>query len=333
MVCRIADNPALDRLRSDIGAERLCHSQRVDCVHRLPRAEEEGYYGIAGAFIGYCQALFSLQHPYSANTNRIIGLLESEGLPWARSHELFYGHKGSRTVSDFVKGAADPLRSLGRVPILITGLSPSTDASRLEEIFDASAEVVPGETILVRLVVHDDGSFTALETMLRRLVDEAVARRAMPRWWPLVQSGGSARQWDELRKRLGSLWKYMNVAVNPYSPNDHWEAVADQIMVMQFVVPHERDIDEDGNVRLSDGMQISGAAAGANYNIRQLVQRASALSNWPTSIFLGPTLSEWSDGDNLRRVAKAVRIFGDETESLWQRSGQGRYSELLKMAA
>lgn len=333
MVCRIADNPALDRLRSDIGAERLCHSQRIDCVHRLPRADEEGYYGIAGAFLGYCQALFSLERPYSANTNRIIRLLESEELPWARSHELFYGHKGSATVADFVTDAAAPLRILGRVPILITSLSPSSDCAALREIFNAPAEVVPGETILVRMIVEDEGSFAALEAMVRGLVDEARRHRAMPRWWPLVQSGGAAKQWLDLKKRLGPLWRYMNVAVNPFSSDDHWDAVADQIMVAQFVVPHERDVDPDGNVRLSEGMRISGAPGDATYNIRQLVRRAGALGTWPTSIFLGPTLDGWSDGDNLRRVAKAVRIFTDEIESLWARSGQGRYAELLKMAA
>jgi hypothetical protein len=333
MVCRIADNPALDRLRSDIGAERLCHSQRIDCVHRLPRADEKGYYGIAGAFLGYCQALFSLERPYSANTNRIIRLLESKALPWARSHELFYGHKGSATVGDFVTEAAAPLRTLGRVPILITGLSPSSDCTALREIFNAPAEVVPGETILVRMIVQDDESFAALEALVRGLVEDALRHRAMPRWWPLVQSGGTAKQWYDLRKRLGPLWSYMNVAVNPFSPNAHWEAVADQIMVAQFVVPHERDIERDGNVRLSEGMSISGASAGETYNIRHLVQRAGALATWPTSIFLGPTLDAWSDSDNLRRVTKAVRIFKDEIESLWSRSGQSRYSQLLEMAA
>lgn len=333
MVCRIADNPALDRLRSDIGAERLCHSQRIDCIHRLPRAEEAGYYGIAGAFLGYCQALFSLRRPYADNTNRIIALLESESLPWARSHELFYGHKGDGPVADFVTSAAAPLRDLGRVPILITGLSPSADRAALREVFGAVAEVVPGETILVRMVVSDDESFAALEALVRGLVDEAVRSQTMPRWWPLIQSGGTARQWADLKARLGPLWTYMNVAVNPFSPEDHWEVVADQIMVAQFVVPHARDIDEDGSARLSEGMQISGALAGASYNIRHLVQRVGALPSWPTAIFLGPTLDGWSDRDNLDRVAKAVRVFIDEIETLWAGSGQGRYSELLKMAA
>jgi hypothetical protein len=333
MVCRIADNPALDRLRSDIGAERLCHSQRIDCIHRLPRAADPGYYGIAGAFLGYCQALFSLRPPYHENTNRIIAMLESQGLPWARSHELFYGHKGSASVTEFVTSAAAPLRDIGRVPVLITSLDPASDRAALSAVFDSVAQVVPGETILARVIVQNHESFVALEALVRELVDEAARNRAMPRWWPLVQSGGTAREWENLRTRLGPLWKYMNVAVNPFSPEDHWQVVAEQIMVAQFVVPHARDIDEDGTARLSEGMQISGASAGASYNIRHLVQRAGSLPSWPTAIFLGPTLDEWSDDDNLERVTKAVRVFVNEIESLWHLAGQSRYSELLRMAA
>jgi len=333
MVCRIADNPALERLRADIGAERLCHSQRVDCIHRLPRSDEQGYYGIAGAFMGYCQALFSPPSLLAENTIRIMSMLESEGLPWARSHELFYGHKGALPIEDYVRQAAAPLRHLGRVPILITGLNPARDATALDEIFEATPQLISGETILVRIIVEDRPSFDALEILVRGLVENAFASGKMPRWWPLVQSGSEASEWSDFRRRIGALWKYMNVAVSPFSPGDQWDIISDQIMVAQFVVPHEQDIASDGNVRLSDGMRISGATENASYNIRELVNRAGSLSTWPTSIFLGPTLPGWSDYENLRRVAKAVRIFTDEIQNQWISTGHDRYSELLMMAA
>lgn len=333
MVCRIADNPALERLRADIGADRLCHSQRVDCIHRLPRAEEAGFYGIAGAFMGYCQALFALKDSHARNTERVTALLEQENLPWARSHELFYGHKGQLPVGEFVADAAAPLRRFGRVPILISGLDPCADAEEVRAIFSSPAEVIRGETVLVRLVLGSESSFDALEAMFRALVDTATRERKMPRWWPLVQSGGSAAQWSALQKRLGPLWRYLNVAVNPFTPADQWDVLADQIMVAQFVVPHSSDISSDGDVRITEGMNISGTARGASYNIHEMIGLASQLKSWPTAIFLGPTLEGWSDEENARRVAMAVRIFTAEVARRWSEGGHGRYAELLKMAA
>lgn len=333
MACRIADNPALERLRADIGADRLCHSQRVDCIRRLPRAENEGFYGIAGAFMGYCQALFALKGSRASNTERITALLERENLPWARSHELFHGHRRELTVGEFVTQAAAPLRHFGRVPILISGLDPDADAEEVQEIFSSPAQVIPGETILVRLVVRSDASFEALEKLLRRLVDTASRERQMPRWWPLIQSGGSPAQWSALRKRLGPLWRYVNIAVNPFTPSDQWEILADQIMVTQFVVPHSRDITGDGDVRVTEGMKIAGAPPEASYNICEMIAAAGGLRSWPTAIFLGPALDCWSDDENANRVAKAVRIFTAEVERQWSQSGHGRYAELLKMAA
>ena len=52
MVCRIADNPALEALRVRLDVDKHCHSQRIDCIHRLPRADVPSYYGVSGAFMG-----------------------------------------------------------------------------------------------------------------------------------------------------------------------------------------------------------------------------------------------------------------------------------------
>ena len=166
MACRVAENPALEGLRVDLGLERFCHSQRVDCIHRLPHASESSYYGISGAFMGYCQALFAQQGTHAENTRRIAAILAKAGLPWVRSHELFIGHRRDEPLQHFVQEAASPLSEHGRVPILITGIDVA-DGAAIEEIFSTPVDVVSGETVLVRLVADSPSSIRAARNLDR----------------------------------------------------------------------------------------------------------------------------------------------------------------------
>lgn len=332
MVCRIADNPALEALRAHIHAEKHCHSQRIDCIHRLPRAEEPSYYGVSGAFMGYCQALFHKKGALGDNTRRISDILTEAGLPWARSHELFLGHRGDETINEFVEGAAAPLMDLGRVPILITGLDVA-DRLAVKEILDAPINVVDGETVLVRMLVNTPESMQAFPALIRGLVAEAETSGQMPQWWPLAQASNMADDWKAMKDELGDLWRYVNVAINPFTDDATFAVVADQIMVAQFVVPANEDIDNEGNVRISTDTHIYGAKSGDTYSIIQFAERISTLESWPTCIFLGPTLPSWTDADNVERVGKAVNAFIAQVRRQWERDGLQRYEPLWRMAA
>jgi hypothetical protein len=332
MVCRIADNPALESMRKDLGLERFCHSQRVDCIHRLPRASDPSYYGISGAFMGYCQALFERKGTPAENTVRVAELLTEAALPWARSHELFLGHRTVESVESFVQQAAQPLSDLGRVPILITGLDTSNDAA-VSEILDAPVDVVDGETVLVRLVLNHPSSFAAAANVIEKLVRQAEATRAMPKWWPLLQAAGQAAEWSSLKERLGGLWKFVNIGVNPFTDAETRSVVEDQVMVAQFFVPGPDDITHDGDVRVSEGMTIYGAKTGDRYSIPEMVEQIADFPSWPTCIFLGPTLPAWSDEINVLRVQAAVDAFCRRSRQLWERDGLARYEPIWQMAA
>lgn len=332
MVCRVADNPALESLRKNLGLERFCHSQRVDCIHRLPRATEPSYYGISGAFMGYCQALFQRKGSLSDNTNRIAHLLYEDGLPWARSHELFLGYRMRETIQEFVQQAASPLSNLGRVPILITGIDVSNE-TLVGEILDSPIDVVNGETVLVRLIVDGPESTLAAAKLIQELVRRVEVNGTMPKWWPLLQAGKDPKNWFDLRTKLGGLWKYVNVAVNPFTDAAIFEIVRDQIMVAQFVVPSLDDITLEGDVRVSNEMTIYGARAGDAYSIPELVANIAELDSWPTCIFLGPSLPEWSDEINLQRIRRAVHAFTLEARGLWEENGLSKYASLWQMAA
>ena len=332
MACKIADNPALEALRVHLEAEKHCHSQRIDCIHRLPRAETPSYYGVSGAFMGYCQALFHKRGALTENTLHITELLTDADLPWARSHELFIGHRGTESIQQFVEGAARPLTHLGRVPILITGIDV-TNGDAINEILTSPIDVVDGETVLVRLVADSQDAIRAVGPLLTGLIEQAEQTGKMPQWWPLIQAGGKAAHWLALKSELGVNWRYLNVAVNPFIDAATYEVVADQIMVAQFVVPADIDISPDGAVRIGEEMRIYGAKTGDKYSIPEFAERISHLDTWPTCIFLGPTHPEWSDAENVNRVSKAVNAFICQVRGQWERDGMTRYEPLWKMAA
>ncbi len=85
---------------------------------------------------------------------------------------------------------------------------------------------------------------------------------------PLVQVSGSPRAWETFRTRPGPLWRYVNVTINPYTDVKLWNVVAEQIMVVQFVIHHAEYIHDDGLIKLTDGMSIAGAIRDSVYNIR-----------------------------------------------------------------
>lgn len=333
MVCRVAENGPLSLLQKDIGAAKQCHSTRPNCVHRLPRANSNGVFGVSGAFIGYCQALFSFEGTPSQNTKRISGLLEASNLPWHLSHELFWGHKGAYSVTDFFTQAAEPLMGDGRVPILISGLDPHEDGDVIDQVLASKPTTVDGETVLLRIVPKSSRAFESVESLIRKLTTECLATRQMPRWWPLVQGSGTVEDWSALAGRLGPLWKYVNVAVNPFTEKSVFEVCREQVTVAQLVAPHVSDIGDDGTIRLSAGMTIPGAVEGATYNLDQFLALLSKLEVWPTTIILGPTQSSWTEEDNVRRVEKLTRMTCDRIQKIWGvEAGQG-LGELFSLAA
>lgn len=332
MVCRVADNPALEKLRRDLGLKRSCHSRRSDCVRLLPKPTEPGYYGISGAFMGYCQALFQQIGSYEQNTSRIMKLLGNANLPWSRSHELYLGHRRTHSIQYFVEEAARPLTKLGRVPILITGIDVN-EYDLVTEILNSKISVVSGETVLVRLTVESVASGKSAVQLVSRLFGEAQSNQRMPRWWPLLQASEGTSIWHDIREELGELWQYVNVAINPFTDERVSEIVRDQTTVCQIVVTGLADVTEEGEVRISEGMSIYGAEIGDRYHIGEMVLRLAEFDSWPTCIFLGPTLPHWSDEENLERTRRSVVAFANEARSLWDKSRLDRYAALWDMTA
>src|SRR3954469_3526915 len=101
MVCSIAHNRPLDRLRMAIGAPRQCHSLRAWCIDGLAPRSGGGTMGIQGTALGYCQALFSHAGDPLTHTRRVSELLREIDAPWHLSHELFWGHRGGCTPQAF----------------------------------------------------------------------------------------------------------------------------------------------------------------------------------------------------------------------------------------
>lgn len=282
--------------------------------------------------MGYCQALFHHDGLHEEHTRRMAELLEKAGLPWSRSHELFLGHRGDLGVREFVENASRPLTDLGRVPILITGID-ACDIDNVAEIFASPIDVVEGETVLVRLTVENTNSAKEAARLIRSIISEARSEDRMPRWWPLLQASSDKSAWQWLIQDLGDLWKYVNVAINPFTDSQVLELVREQVMVSQIVIPGLDCIEEDGHVRISEEMKIYGARTGDSYNIRDSVRQLSDFRTWPTCIFLGPAHKSWSDEENLERVKIAVQAFMAEAKSIWQSNGLAKYAPLWEMAA
>jgi len=333
MVCGIAENLPLQKLSADLGEHPRCHSRRGHCVRGLSAADENAALGAPGAAIGYCQALFTYAGDPKRHSEKVSALLLDAGAPWARSHELYWSFRGSEEPVDFVTSAMTPLRQAGRVPVLITRLDPAEDLDEIRAVFGTTVPLARGETILVRLVLGSEASLGPAVELLRDLVTQAKRSSAMPQWWPLFQSGYSAMTWARLAVLAGPAWKYVNLAVNPFTDASVLDRFPEQITVAQLPIGLADGIGIDGNVRLAKGMAISGANGRSEWSLpsffTDLAQRGLA----PTLIVLGPSLPDWSDAMNATRIMRFVPALKEACSILWSRVSVQRQKLLLGLSA
>jgi len=335
MVCKVAENGPLSAMRDDIGAERVCHSFRAGCIHRLRQADARHALGAPGAAIGYCQALFNRAGSHDENTQRIVKLLDEIGAPWHRSHELFWGNRGESAVQEYVLEASASLAGNGRVPILITGLDPRIDKTTIAEILQSGSHVVPGETILLRIVLGSMESAEIAIQIMRDISSEAMRSQTMPRWWPLLQGSFTAAQWNEIIREAGDVWKYANVAMNPWMTESAFRSVQAQITVAQVPVGLAEGIKPDGQIQMASGMvRLTDAPEkDAKYNIYDYFSRALQLESAPILLVLGPSLTEWTDRVNQDRLEALLPLLTTGSRDLWHGLSDDAFSMIWNFAA
>ena len=248
MGCRLAENAPLGALRAEFGIEPSCHSFRDDCVHYLLQPTRQKALAATGAVIGYCQALFHRCRNACRKYTACGAPVSSIGAPWSHSHELYWGHRGADTPQAFINSAFEPFRGVGRVPIVITELRASRDAAAIAEIVAVTPPVEENEPVLVRIILEDRADIDAAAATINRLLAQSRAAGAMPRWWPLLQGDLAPDQWQRLKTDLGSSWKYLNIAVNPFVTTDARALIDSQVTVCQVPVGVADAIAADGFV-------------------------------------------------------------------------------------
>lgn len=318
MACKVAENRPLSLMRKDLALASNCHSLRGDCLKGLMRADAGYAMGAPGAALGYCQALFHAQNGPRAHTEYVRTCLKAIGAPWPSSHELFWGYKGQRAVSEYISEAVQPLTGTGRVPILITGLDPGEQYEEICDVLRALPAVAPGETILVRIILKNHQSITSIAEITRQLMKEAHEKSAMPTWWPLLQGDLSVSDWQFLKQHLGADWRYANIAVNPFTSREVLEEVWEQITVAQIPLGLAEGVLSDGTIHLAHGIKIMGAADGASYDLFKFAAALDGLPTTPTLIVLGPAGADWPEDWNIKRVGKIIPILRQSVEVFWK---------------
>lgn len=335
MACKVAENPPLKRLRADLGLAPICHSFRADCIHRLPQPEPKHNLGGPGAAIGYCQALFNRLGSHQANTIRISRLLKEVSAPWYNSHELYWGNRGDTPISDYVLEASEPLIGDGRVPILITALDAYEDRKEIGEILNSESLVVPGETILVRVLISNEQAQASAIRVMKMLLGNAEKSGVMPRWWPLLQGDLTPQEWAGFAEKAGALWKYSNIAMNPFMNSNCFDYLRDQITVAQVPVGLSEGVHSDGIIQMAEGqVRLTGAPEiGAQYNLFNYFERAKQLTYAPILLVLGPALPEWGDIVNQKRLEALVPVLETGCRNLWHGLSEDNYNMVWNFAA
>lgn len=319
MVCKVADNPPLQVLRKHLGLAPQCHSLREHCVQGLNRQLGAFTMGGSGAAIGYCQAVFNRVGPPSQHTKTVSEALMRINAPWSKSHELYWGYRDKESACEFLNEAITPLAGSGRVPILITGLDPSSDSDAISEILNSSPPIFPGESILIRIVLKSEHSIEQTAYLIKQLLSRAYETGQMPLWWPLLQADFRSDQWRKIKNVLGEAWQYVNVAVNPFADPDAVNEIFEQITVAQFVVGLSEGISPDGMIQLPPEMKVLGAPENASYDIFRYAGEMQNLPNLPICIILGPSAPIWTHQQNCDRLQKYLSVFKEATEVLWSR--------------
>lgn len=319
MACRIAENEPLKRLRGEFNLPPQCHSLRTDdCIHKLDKPKGNYAMGVPGAALGYCQALFVKKENPKEHTQKIISLLSSINAPWFKSHELFWGNRTTETVGEFISKSVEPLLGSGRMPILISPLNPNIDYSTIKEIINANPLMFEGETTLLRIVLTDKHSVEAAANLMIEVLKNARTSGQMPKFWLLLQGQLSNSDWQHLKNLLGDDWQYVNIAVNPFTTDGLPDFCWEQVTVAQVVLGHKEGINENGTIQLPMGMKIAGANDGAEYNIFEYFSKLDQLDVAPTLIILGPSLPEWSDEYNLKRIEQLLPLLKKSCNQLWR---------------
>lgn len=333
MGCHLAENEPLKRLARDLHLPAQCHSFRTGCLQGLKKPTGEVVLGAPGAVLGYCQALFGYAGEPERHTRGFMGALKKIGAPWWASHELFWGNRGSETPAEFFDRAMGPLAGSGRIPVVISGLDPAKDAEEISSIIATAPAIAEGETILLRVVLSGPDSITAGAALLQGLLEDAQREGRMPRWWPLFQASLSVEGWQRFRAEAGEAWKYANLAVNPFTSEDAFALIKEQITVAQLTIGLAEGMSADGTIRLAPGMRISGAADGAAWNVFDFSRRLGEIDVVPTLIILGPSLEGWSEETNRARIERFLPLLNAACDNAWSGLAAARKRMLLELAA
>jgi hypothetical protein len=273
--------------------------------------------GIPGAVIGYCQALFVKKNDPKSHTQNILDLLGGVNAPWYKSHELFWGNRTTESISDFICQSVEPLLGNGRMPILISPLDPKKDFAIIQEILNTDPLVFDGETTLIRIVLTDDNSVETAATLMQNVLSNAREKKQMPKFWVLLQGQLNYMQWQHLRNLMGDDWRYVNIAINPFTAKALPEFCWEQVTVAQVVLGHLEGIKDNGTISLPEGMKIAGAVECDSYDLHDFIGLLGNLEVIPTLIILGPSLLEWTDQYNLDRIEKLLPLLKKECNHLW----------------
>jgi hypothetical protein len=326
MTCQIAENRPLRFLQASLAVPHQCHSRREHCIQGLAPVESSCVLGTSGTAIGYCQALFNYHGNARDHTLMVMRILREIKAPWAMSHELFWGYRTTEAPGKFVEDGLRPLIGTGRVPVCITALDPYEDYDTIWEIFSTTPNVPPGECVLLRLMAKSgERAQRPLVKLVKRLVTQASKAGEMPRWWPLFQTDESFGTWADLRRGLGDNWKYLNVAINPFTGTRVLQEASEQITVAQIPIGLEEGIARDGTITLEPEMHILGARkAGERWNIFSYFEKLKDLPVTPTLIILGPSRPAWTPEMNARRISRLLPILREACDKLWGTLGHAR---------
>lgn len=260
--------------------------------------------------IGYCQGLFHKDGATpSAHTVNVKRYLEEVEAPYPTSHELLRPYQPvGMSTTEYVKQAGAPLSLTGRVPILITTLDPSTDASVIDEVF--SDHECTG-TMLVRLALNSPDSIRSAAALLERVVSTAEVSGFIPSRYPLFQSDSySSKDWNDFKHEAGDHWDYAAVAVSPFTSKAAIEAIKPNVAVAQYFVGDRNRINSDGTITLPAAMCVQDGKKGESvqYNVFEYKERIRDIR--ALNIVCGQALPSWSHSENLDRVGMYMHSFG-----------------------
>jgi hypothetical protein len=251
-------------------------------------------------------------------------------MPWPKSHEIFYGHKGDLSSSSFIDGAAGPLIDGGRLPVFITGLDPSMESEGVREIFESQPSI-SAQTMFVRLQLKSRASIAAAANLLVSLVEQARMQRQLPRFWPLFQGDLSVSDWQRFVSECGSNWQYAAVAVNPFVSTDVLALLKDQIAVAQIPIGAAEGVNQDGRIVLPGDMNILGTSGKeAEYYLSTFVRNLAIIDNSPpVLIVLGPALQGWTHEESCQRLERFNPLLRLACRNLWGHLTPARVTEIL----